>query len=224
MKCTWLGQGGLLFEKDGFQIMIDPYFSNSVEKVNPKNYRRLPVKEGYLKLRPHVMIFTHNHLDHYDPETVPYFLNGESRVVVLAPGSVWETVRKIGGENNYVLFNRHTVWTEGGVRFTAVMAAHSDSTPIGVILDDGEKKYYVTGDTLYNEEIFSDLPEDIDTVFLPVNGVGNNMNMTDAAAFAKRVGAKRTIPIHIGMFDCLDPEDFTCENKYVPKVYEEFEL
>ena len=48
-------------------------------------------------------------------------------------------------------------------------AEHSDPTPIGVIIDDGEKKYYITGDTLYNEEIFKDIPEDIYALFLPVN-------------------------------------------------------
>ena len=224
MKCTWVGQGGLLFEKDGFRILIDPYFSDSVEKINPKNFRRTPVDERFLKIKPDVMIFTHNHLDHYDPETIPCFLNSESRVLVLAPRSVWDEVRKIGGENNYILFNRHSSWTEGGIRFDAVLASHSDPSPIGVIISDGEKKYYVTGDTLYNEEIFADLPDGIDTVFLPVNGVGNNMNMTDAARFAKRVGAKRTIPIHIGMFDTLSAGDFHCENKYVPEVYKEFEL
>ncbi len=224
MKCTWLGQASLLFEKDGFRILIDPYFSNSVEKINPKNYRRIPVSEDTLSIKPDVLIFTHNHLDHYDPETVPYFLNSESRVLVLAPKSVWDEVRTIGGENNYVLFNRHTSWTENGIRFTAVAAAHSDPTPIGVIIRDGEKQYYVTGDTLYNEEIFQDLPDGIDAVFLPVNGVGNNMNMTDAARFAKRVGAKRVIPIHIGMFDSLSAEDFSCENKMIPELYQEFDL
>ncbi len=224
MKCTWLGQAGLLFEKDGFRIMIDPYFSDSVKKINPKNYRRVPVSEAFLKLQPDVMIFTHNHLDHYDPETVPYFINDQSRVLVLAPRSVWDEVRKIGGDNNYVLFNRHTAWTENGIRFTAVFAAHSDPSPIGVIIHDAEKKYYVTGDTLYSREIFADLPEDIDTVFLPVNGVGNNMNMTDAARFAKETGAKRVIPIHIGMFDNLCADEFDCENKFIPRIYEEFQL
>jgi len=224
MNCTWLGQAGLLLERNGFRIMIDPYFSDSVEKINPKNFRRTPVCEEYLKCSPHVMIFTHNHLDHYDPETVSHYINDHSHVLVLAPRSVWDEVRRIGGDNNYVLFNRHTSWTENGIRFKAVLAAHSDLSPIGVIIDDGEKKYYVTGDTLYNEEIFNDLPDDLDTVFLPVNGVGNNMNMTDAARFAERTGAKRVVPIHIGMFDTLSAEQFSCKNKFIPKPYQEFTL
>ena len=224
MKCTWLGQAGLLFEKEGFCILIDPYFSDSVAKINPKNYRRFPVAKEVFDIKPNVLIFTHNHLDHYDPETVSRILNENEHILVLSPKSVWDEVRKAGGEHNYVLFNRHTSWTEQGVRFTAVLAAHSDPTPIGVIIEDGEKKYYVTGDTLYNEDIFADLPNEIDTVFLPVNGVGNNMNMTDAAHFAKMTGAKRVVPIHIGLFDSLSAKDFPCEKKFIPEVYKPFEL
>lgn len=224
MKITWLGQAGLLFEQNGIKIMIDPYLSDGVEKINPKNYRRVAVKESLFDIKPDIMIFTHNHLDHYDPETVNRFITAQTDVLVLAPRSVWDEVRKLGGNNNYVLFNRHTSWTEGGIRFTAVKAEHSDISPIGVIIDDGEKKYYVTGDTLYNEEIFNDIPEDIYAVFLPINGVGNNMNMYDAKRFAEKVKAKVTVPIHFGMFDELEPAGFEFENKVIPEIYKEIKL
>ena len=222
-RITWLGQAGLLFEHKGYKVMIDPYLSNSVEKINPKNYRRVPVDESFFQIQPDMMIFTHNHLDHYDPETVQKFITEESKITVLAPNSVWNEVRQIGGNNNYVLFNRHTQWSEGGLVFTAVKAEHSDPTPIGVIIDDGEHKFYVTGDTLYNEDIFADIPTDIYALFLPVNGVGNNMNMTDAARFAERVAAKKVVQIHIGMFDELDAKTFACENKVVPQIYRAIE-
>lgn len=224
MKVTFLGQAGLLFEKDGFKIMIDPYFSNSVERANPKNYRRIAVSKEVFKIKPDIMIFTHNHLDHYDPETVKNFITEDSGITVLAPQSVWENVKRFGGNNNYVLFDRHTRWTQNSIRFTAVKAVHSDPSPIGVIIDDGEKRYYVTGDTLYNEEIFEDIPNDIYALFLPVNGVGNNMNMCDAASFAKKINAKKTVPIHIGMFDELSADDFVCENKVIAEIYKEIKL
>ena len=224
MKITWLGQGGLLFEKNGFKIMIDPYLSDSVEKVNPKNYRRVPVLESLFDIKPDIMIFTHNHLDHYDPETVPRFITADTNMTVLAPASVWNDVRKIGGGNNYVQFNRHTRWTEQGITFTAVKAEHSDPTPIGVIIDDGEKKYYVTGDTLYNDEIFADIPDDIYAVFLPVNGVGNNMNMQDAKSFLEKLAPKVAVPMHCGMFDEIDMNGFEYEHKVVPEIYKEIEV
>ena len=224
MKITYLGQAGLLFETGNSVIMIDPYLSDSVRKVNPKNYRRLPIDKSYLEIKPDVIIFTHNHLDHYDPETVGHFITSETKVTVLAPKSVWDEVRKIGGDNNYVLFNRHTQWSENGMRFTATYAEHSDPTPIGVIIYDGKKKYYITGDTLYNEEIFEDIPDDIYALFLPVNGVGNNMNMTDAARFAKRINAEKVVPLHIGMFDELSADDFECDKKVIAEIYKEIRL
>ena len=224
MKIIWLGQAGLLFIKNGFKIMIDPYLSDSVEKINPASFRRQAVDESLFEIKPDVMIFTHNHLDHYDPETVCRFISADTNIVVLSPASVWQEVRKIGGGNNYIQFNRHTVWTENGIKFTAVKAEHSDISAIGVIIDDGDKKYYVTGDTLYNEKIFGDIPNDIYAVFLPVNGVGNNMNMTDAARFAKRINAERTVPIHIGMFDEITADEFDCENKIIANIYEEIKL
>ena len=219
MKTTYIGQAGLIIETGGLTIMIDPYLSDSVVKVNPKNYRRVPVNEKIFDVKPDVMIFTHDHLDHYDPETVPKFINENTSVLVLAPTSAYLKARQLGGSNNYVEFNRHTEWTEGTVRFTAVKAFHSDAYAIGVIIESEGEKYYITGDTLYNEEIFADIPSDIDALFLPINGVGNNMNATDAARFAKRIGAKITVPFHIGMFDELSADIFEYENKTVPKLW-----
>ena len=224
MKITYLGQAGLLFEKDNFKIMIDPYLSDSVEKIEPKFFRRVKVNEDFLKIKPDVLIFTHNHLDHYDPDTVKHFITKDSKILVLSPQSVYPEARKLGGNNNYVQFNTHTTWTENGIKFTAVKAEHSDPSAIGVIIDDGDKKYYVTGDTLYNEDIFADIPNDIYALFLPVNGIGNNMNMTDAASFAKKVNPQKTVPFHIGMFDELTADAFDADNKVIPEIYKEIKL
>lgn len=123
------------------------------------------------------------------------------------------------GAYNHIFVNGGEAFVN--VRNTAVKAEHSDITPIGVIIEDADKKYYITGDTLYNEEIFEDIPEDIYALFLPVNGVGNNMNMVDAARFAKRVKAQKVIPIHIGMFDELSADNFNCDNKVIAEIYKE---
>lgn len=226
MKVIWLGQAGLLFEKNGVKIMIDPYLSNSVEKYEPLNYRRVPVKEEFLSVTPDVMIFTHDHLDHYDPETAPIFLERkEKRMTVLSPSSVWQKARAFKAHNN-VLFNRGTSWTEYGFRFTAVKAEHSDVHAIGVLIEDIDtgKIYYVTGDTLYNSEIFADLPDNIYAVFLPINGVGNNMNIADAERFAKKCGARHVVPIHHGMFDTLDANKFESERKIIPAIWQEIKF
>lgn len=224
MKITWLGQAGLLFRNESINVLIDPYFSDSVSRINPYNYRRIPISDMCYEIKPDVLILTHDHLDHFDPDTLAPILHAEKKITVLSPSSVWSHIKKYGGSHNYVLFNRLTRWTERGVVFTAVKAIHSDEHAIGVIIDDGKKIYYVTGDTLYSDEIFRDLPNDIDVVFLPINGVGNNMNMEDATAFAKKCNSKYVVPIHFGMFDNIDPNDFMCDDCLIPTVYKELEF
>ena len=84
MKITWLGQAGLLFERGETSVMIDPYLSNYVEKVQPANWRRTPINEVFFNISPDIMIFTHNHIDHFDPETAPRFLErSEKKMTVL---------------------------------------------------------------------------------------------------------------------------------------------
>ena len=225
MKITWLGQAGLLFETEGPTIVVDPYLSDSVKNIEPQNYRRVEVNEEFLRLKPTVIVLTHNHLDHTNPETLGHYLGADSEVTVLASGNAWQNVRKAFGgyKNNYVQFNQGTEWTEGPIRFQAVYAEHSDDKAIGVIMYAEGKVYYITGDTLYNQKLFEALPEKIDCVFLPVNGRGNNMNMSDAKRFCERLNCP-AVPMHCGLFDSLDMHTWAYENKIVPEFFKEIVL
>ena len=224
MKIKWLGQAGLLFDDGESIILVDPYLSDACFKRNPKSFRRTPIDESYLNISPDVIVLTHDHLDHTDGETLSHYLLPDSSVTVLASRNAREKALSFGGKSNYVLFAVGTEWTHKNIRLTAVKAFHSDPEAIGVIIDDGSKKYYVTGDTLYNEQIFSDIPDGIDTVFVPINGVGNNMNAVDAVRFVERIGAKHAVPLHFGMFDEIDPCIFRAKNAVIPKPYEIIEL
>lgn len=224
MKVIWLGQAGLLFETGGKKILVDPYLSNSVQKIEPHNKRRVAVQEEFLYIKPDIILLTHDHLDHTDPETLFHFLTDDSSVLVLASYNAWQKARQLGGlKNNYTMFDRKTRWTEDDLVFEAVYASHSDLHAVGIVMYAEGKVWYITGDTLYNELVFEDLPEKIDYVFLPVNGRGNNMNMADGKAFCQRLGAK-AIPMHCGLFDDLDLNDFPYENKIVPEFFKEIKL
>lgn len=226
MRITYLGQAGLLFEIEDQKILIDPYLSDSVSKIQPQNYRRVPVDESFLNIKPDVIVITHSHADHLDKETLCHYLGENSAVTVLAPRGAWQELRTFGGmKNNYVLFNVGTEWSEGRVTFSAVNAEHSDEHAIGVILGIEGKNYYVTGDTLYNERVFSSLPDvPIEVLFLPINGVGNNMNFAEAERFSRRIGAKYTVPYHIGMFDEISADGFCAQNKIIPEIYKTIEF
>ena len=207
MKITWLGQAGFLFETGKFKIIIDPYLSDSCHKVNPLSFRRYPVDETFLKMKPDVLILTHDHLDHTDPETLDYYLKDTEGVTVLASGNAWSRVRKYGPAHNFVMFNQGTEFTVCGITFKAVYAEHSDDKAIGVIFTAENNTYYITGDTLYNHKVFENLPDTkINAVFLPINGRGNNMNAYDALRFAQRIRAEKMIPCHFGLFDDIDAQ------------------
>ena len=225
MSVTWLGQGGFLFDFDGTIVIVDPYLSDSVEKIQPHNKRKVKVNSKFLEIKPDIIVLTHNHLDHTDPETLTHYLSKDSSVTVLASFNAWNNVRSTFGgiNNNYVSFNRGAVWTERGIRFEAVYAEHSDDYAIGVIITYKDRVYYLTGDTLYSKKIFEDLPSKIDYVFLPVNGKGNNMNMVDAKIFCDKIGGF-AIPNHCGLFDDIDLNSFEYDKKIIPTIYQKLEI
>ena len=229
MKVTWLAQAGLLFENDNITVMVDPYFSNSVGEINPEKNRRIPADEAFLEKTPDVILITHEHLDHLDPETIEKILkNANKPITFLAPANAYQKLVKYGGQHNYVMLNPHSVWSEYGITFYAVHAEHSDRTAAGFILDDGDRTYYVSGDTLYNYDVIDEvleLVEDgVDFAFVPINGKGNNMNAKDAADFAYEIDAKCAIPLHYGLFDSIDPESFDFDDTMILKPFETVEI
>lgn len=225
MNVTWITQAGLIFENERLTIMVDPYLSNSVaEQIDAKKERRMAVDESVFDVRPDVIIITHDHLDHLDPGTLGKFLSREDKpITVLASCNAYTKLREFGGIHNYVLLAPHSVWSEGGVTFYAVKAEHSDRCAAGYIIDDGVETFYVSGDTLYNYDVIDDVLElcedGVDFAFLPINGVGNNMNARDAADFACEIGARCAIPTHYGLFDNIDPKDFDFDNALILEPY-----
>ena len=230
MKVTWLTQAGLLFRAEGLTIMVDPYLSDSVGKVNPAKRRRIPVEESFLSVVPDVLIITHDHLDHLDPETLERILvRDDGRVItVLASENAYKRLVEFGCGHNYVLLAPHSVWSVGNVTFYAVKAEHSDRAAAGYIIDDGQGTYYVSGDTLYSFDVLDEVLElvegGVSYAFLPINGVGNNMNAKDAADFAYELGAEKAVPLHYGLFDSIDPADFDFEDSLILTPWVETEL
>jgi len=228
MKVTWLAQAGLLFENGHLSVMVDPYFSDSAGERDASKHRRMAANDAFLRA-PDVLIITHDHLDHLDPATLCRLLDTERRITVLASEGAYAKLCALGfPQHRYVLMRPHSVWSEGSVTFYAVKAEHSDPHAIGCIIDDGNRTYYVTGDTLYNYDVLDDvldLVEDgVDVVFLPINGEGNNMNAKDAADFAYEIDAARAVPIHYGLFDGQDPSEFDFENAVLLKPFVPFEF
>ena len=222
MKVMRFGQAGLLLDTGNTKALIDPYFTDSAYEVSGIR-RRIPVPPFVWDIKPDAVLFTHDHIDHYDPETARHYVNESTRVTVISPRSVWEKVIHNGGDNNYVLASPGVRWTCGDMAVSTVRAAHSDPFAVGYVFDAEGKRIYVTGDTLFSLDI--SLPfESVDHIFLPINGRGNNMNAPDAALFARHVNAKTATPVHYGMLDDIDPRVFEFENTFIMNDFTEYNI
>ena len=109
--------------------------------------------------------------------------------------------------------------------FYAVSTAHSESSAVGFIIDDGDRTFYITGDTLYNFDVIDDcldlVSNGVDVVFLPISGEENNMNPADAADFAYEIDAKLAVPVRFGSSSV---SDFDFDDVEVLTPFEESEI
>ena len=200
---TWLGQCGLYIDTGNLRIMTDPYLSDYLQEVEGPAMRRLvPADPQYLSVTPDVVLLTHDHLDHTDLPTLKQLLLEASPTTILASRNAFKLVKGVcGKQHNYVLFDAGNEWTQSGVHFKAMKAVHSDEFAVGALISTAEWSIYLTGDTLYNEQVISSVNVPVDLMFTVMNGKGNNMNAFDAARLAKRIQPKVAVPIHWGMFE-----------------------
>lgn len=214
MKLTWLGQAGYLLESNaGTRIMIDPYLSDRLHELNGEDFRReVPIREEYLDMQLDALVLTHCHADHTDPGTLSRLLADKEPMCVLAPLNTWRDIRgTYAGGHNYIQFDRGVQWTLGDVTLKAVFAVHTDERAIGVMLEADGTVIYHTGDTLYHREIPAWLDGKVDTLILPINGQGCNMNCADAYKLTKLLAPKTVVPMHYDMFRKMgcDVQEFT---------------
>ena len=204
-KTTWLGQGGFLLESESGSLAIDPYLSDLVE-ISDGLKRLVPPAFPMESFAPDFIFLTHEHIDHLDsiyvdrmPKEKTVFLCSEAcRKILLDHGVPQEKVRivKEGDETE-----------AAGFALRAVFAEHTEGSRGAVIAKDGISVYF-TGDTVWSEKLAGGVKADV--INTCINGRWGNMDHKEAALVAKKVGAKRAIPNHYGMFreNTADPEDF----------------
>src|SRR5262245_39201748 len=66
----WLGQAGYILRASQMTVAIDPYLTDSAAAKAPEFTRLFPPPIAPEELRVDVVLITHAHLDHLDPETI----------------------------------------------------------------------------------------------------------------------------------------------------------
>ena len=214
MKLTWLGQGGYLIEAAGQRLAVDPYLTDAL--AQQQGLRRLvPAPISIDDLAPDAVFVTHDHLDHFDPETLGPLMRHAPSALLLGPQSVVDHGRQLGIDDPRLLLAsvgeamRWSVFT-----LTPTPARHSDPWAVGLLIEAGSRPVYISGDTLYDPtlgpSIRSLAGRTLDAAFVCINGRLGNMNATAAAELVAELQPRIAVPMHYGMFaeNTADPNDF----------------
>lgn len=194
MTIRFLGQSGYVLKTEKTEIIIDPYLSDSVNRVAGRP-RTLPIPINPQNISCEAVICTHNHLDHLDPDTVAQ-INNEQFFITTNEGK--KELNQLGKEH-VVSLNVGESTVVGDIEITAVFADHTVEA-FGLIVKAENKTLYFSGDTLYNEKLFDIAKYKPDITLICINGRLGNMNVKEALMTAKKIGAKINIPNHYDMF------------------------
>ncbi len=222
MFIRWIGQSGYIIRAGRTEILLDPYLSDVVNRV--ANRPRLvvaPIKPN--EIQADAVICTHNHLDHLDIDAVAEM---DRHLFFLSTFEGRNTLAEMGFSRVKVVSAGEKV-VVGDVEITAVYANHTVEA-FGVILRAEGYTLYFSGDTLFDERLFEIAQYHPDISFLCINGKLGNMNVDEAVAVAKCIGAKINIPNHYGMFasNTEDPNMFAdqLDNGVIMEFNKEYEV
>lgn len=199
----WLGQAGFMFvDKNGHRIMLDPYASDSCERLC--GFRRLspfPFKEDELECD--TLLISHQHEDHYDMDYVPA-LSKKCKMNIFAAPSAAALCKRDGVDMTTVTeIARGQHFEAGDIKMQGVFSDHGEMAPdaLGFIIDIDGYVIYITGDTGYNiEKIKEAVTVKPDLLIAPINGAFGNLNEEEAANLTVEIGAKNVIPCHFWTF------------------------
>lgn len=226
LSLYWLGQAGFVIDAGGYRLVIDPYLSDSLaEKYRGRLYphQRMMAAPVTTDGLGHVdlVLSTHQHTDHMDPQTLQPLLAARPDAKLVAPIAAREEAMKraaIGEGRLHLIDAGESLTPLLGITVTATRSAHEtlerDAAGhykfLGYVIDIAGTRLWHSGDTIpYDgmiEEVAALKP---DIALLPVNGrsaellangVPGNLALAEAIGIAKGIGARALIAHHFGMF------------------------
>ncbi len=239
----WLGQSGFLMQWHGRHLLLDPYLSDSLtlkyaatDKPHVRMTERViePERLDFID----VVACTHNHTDHFDPDTLRSLLAANPKLAIIVP----EANRRISAERLDVAperllgINEEQPVDVASFQLMAIAAAHEtverdeQGRPrcVCYIVKCGQRTIYHAGDTVVYDGLAQRLAgKRIDVALLPINGrdpargVPGNMNAREAATVARQILARVAIPCHYEMFEfnTVKPDEFVEECERLGQNY-----
>jgi L-ascorbate metabolism protein UlaG (beta-lactamase superfamily) len=234
LSIWWIGQEGFIIKSPDLTIYIDPYLSTYAERITrgrPNEHVRMmqpPVRPDEVS-NADLVLCTHDHADHIDPEGIPFIALASEQARFIVPECARQTLLDfdINSERIHTLYGDDSLILED-ITIHAIPAKHErfDKDEIRgypylsyIIKMEGLNLLHA-GDTIpYEGQIEKFRPHEIDLAFVPINGrdpfrhdlgFEGNFDCAEAVDFALGVGAVLTVPMHYNMFSINtgDVEEF----------------
>jgi L-ascorbate metabolism protein UlaG (beta-lactamase superfamily) len=222
---AWLGQAGFWIETGAARVLIDPYLSDSLARKyagTPNDHRRMmppPVRPEDLP-RPDLVLVTHAHTDHMDPDTLGPLAARFPDLPFVVPAGREEIARaRIGADAHLIAVDAGDILApRSGLRINVLPAAHETRERdakgrhafLGYGIAAAGVRIYHSGDCVP----FDGLGPAVralcpDIALLPVNGrddarlaagIPGNFTLQEAIDLAREAEIAFLIPHHFGMF------------------------
>ncbi len=200
------GQAGYIVKNAAGKILaLDLCLSEAVEKLEGHvGFKRL-LPSLFLpeELKADVLVATHPHYDHYDPEAMPGLMQHGARL--FASADCAKLVKLNALDPDRVCYIRPgDRREEAGFGLHFISCDHGTGAPdaVGLILTVDGRRIVFAGDTCLREdrkeEYLADGP--VDMLIAPINGAYGNLDAADCAKLSELLKAGLTVPSHYGMF------------------------
>lgn len=197
------GQAGYVFRnKDGHTLAVDLYLSDCVERDD--GFKRLcPKLVKADEVCADILIATHAHYDHFDPDSIPDLL--KDGAILYASLRCKDECDKLGVTGDKTrFFSAGESVSDMGFTVHFIPCDHGDAAPdaFGVIIECDGKIFCIAGDTCLRLDRVGEYTKygAPDVMFVPINGAFGNLNEREAATLIKNVRPKTAVPYHYWMF------------------------
>ena len=202
----WLGSTGFVFKTSaGTQLYVDPYFSNCVAQIFGVE-RAFPPPIPVEEAAPDLLVATHWHEDHLDPEGLPILARRSHTRFLGTPSCRSRLLGWLVPADRVTAISEGESHTFRDITICGVAARHIAGIPgwetpdaIGLLIETEGLRIYHTGDTEYDLRLRAlayDSERPIDAMLTVINGVGGNMNVHEAALLAWQINPGLIIPMH----------------------------